>query len=114
MRRRNVVKMMSKPHSHFLVWDESNGNLLTGWIASGVKMAGVMWRLLFGTGELTEECQRKTTSMKEMQVRSTDVFRRGRPLRSSDENLVMRLERREWLVQSLDLYNYVTLGGYEY
>lgn len=52
--------------------------------------------------------------MKEMQVRSTDVFRRGRPLRSSDENLVMRLERREWLVQSLDLYNYVTLGGYEY
>lgn len=56
MRRRNVVKMMSKPHSHFLVWDESNGNLLTGWIASGVKMAGVMWRLLFGTGELTEEC----------------------------------------------------------
>lgn len=106
MRHRNVVKMMSKPHSHVQVWDKSNGHLLTGWTASGVKMAGVMWRLLFGTGELVKECQRKTTSMSEIQVGSTDVLHRGRPLCSSDENLVMRLERREWLVRISHLYNY--------
>lgn len=107
MRRRNVVKMMSKPYSHFLVRDKSNGNLLTGWTASGVKMAGVAWRLLFGTGEPAEECERKIASMKEMRVRSTDVFRRGRPLCSSIEGLVMGLERREWLVQTLHSYNYI-------
>lgn len=107
MRCRNVVKMMSKPYSHFLVRDKSNGNLLTGWTASGVKMAGVAWRLLFGTGEPAEECERKIASMKEMRVRSTDVFRRGRPLCSSVEGLVMGLERREWLVQTLHSYNYI-------
>ena len=55
-RHRNVVKMMSKPHSHFQVWDKSNGYLLTGWTASGVKMAGFIWRLLFGTREPLEDC----------------------------------------------------------
>ncbi len=74
--------------------DQPIGNLLTGWVVSGIEMARVRSGLLCGTAG-TCGCDVKGDGQeKPSQGRSTKAQRGGGRTRSSDEGSVMDLERR--------------------
>ncbi len=108
----------------FLAWDESGGSLLTGQVVSGIYAARAWVRLLYGTWEpvvprngwlvvfgLRPVVQGKAPSGRNRKERGPGVGHRGGSSCSSDESLVMRLERRGRAIPAWSAVNHELVGG---
>lgn len=89
-KRRNDAKTGGES----LLRDESGGSLLTAQMASGMKAARTRIRLLCGTCEPVAPMRREKRKWKPHERESTNAGHRDGAIRSSEEGLVMRLERR--------------------
>lgn len=88
---------------HFLR-DESIGNLFTGWMVSGIKMARARSRLFCGTAG-TCGCDVKGEDQeKKIKVQSTNAHHRDGPICMSVDVPVMGAEQRD----RIDLLKYVS------
>ena len=83
-----------------LARDKSGSNLLTGQMASGIKVARTRFRLLCGTWEPVTPMIRKQRKERSSKCQSTDAGYRGGVTCSSDEGSVMELERRGYPIRS--------------
>ena len=81
-----------------LLRDEPIGNLLTGWVVSGIEMARARFGLLCGTAGTCAVMLRETVKRSNLDTQSTDARRRGGLTRSSVERSVMDLEPRGQVV----------------
>jgi hypothetical protein len=81
-----------------LLRDKSTGNLLTGWVVSGIEMARARFGLLCGTARTCGVMLRETVKGSNLKTQSTDAQRRGGLTRSSVEGSVMDLEPRSRIV----------------
>ncbi len=81
-----------------LSWDKPIGNLLTGWVVSGIEMARARFGLLCGTARTCVVMLRKPVKRSNLKTQSTDAQRRGGPTHSSVEGSVMDLEPRSRVV----------------
>ena len=81
---------MSKAGSYVCACYKCKGNLITVYTASGIKLTGRQYRVLYGTREVA------IVLLTEMGSRRTWIVRDsgGRLSRSSDEVSVMGMERR--------------------
>jgi len=108
----------------FLAWDEPGGSLLTGQVVSGIYAARAWVRLLHGTWEpviprndrpvvsdLRPVVQGKAPSGRNREGRDPGVGHRGGSSCSSDEGLVMRLERRGRAILAWSAVNHELVGG---
>ena len=62
--------------------DEPIGNLLTGWVVSGIEMARARFGLLCGTAGTCVVMLRKTAKRSNLKAQSTNAQRRGGLTRS--------------------------------
>ena len=74
--------------------DKSRGSLLTAWAAPDIEVARTWSRLLRGTWEPIVSMSREKLKWRTHEGESTDAGHRGGPSSSSDEVLVMGMERR--------------------
>ena len=81
-----------------LLRDKPIGNLLTGWVVSGIEMARAWSGLLCGTAGTCAAMLRKTAKNSPFEAQSTEAPRRGGLTHSSDEGSVMDLEPRSQIV----------------
>jgi len=79
--------------------DKSIGNLLTGWMVSGIEMARAWSGLLCGTAGTYAAMSRETAKNSPFKAPSTEAQRRDGLTHSSDEGSVMDLEPRSQIVQ---------------
>ena len=77
-----------------LARDKFGGNLFTARAASGIKAAGIRFRLLCGTWEPVTPMRRENRKWRTHKRESTEAGYRGGATRSSEEGSVMGLERR--------------------
>ena len=82
-----------------LLRDEPIGNLLTGWVVSGIEMARARFGLLCGTAGTCAVMLRETVKRSNLKTQSTNAQRRGGLTRSSAERSVMDREPRSQVVQ---------------
>jgi hypothetical protein len=89
-----------------LPWDKPIGNLLTGWVVSGIEMARARSGLLCGTAG-TCDCDAKGDGQERgpFKAQSTEAQRRGGLTRNSDEGSVMDLEPRSQVALSKTCVN---------
>ena len=78
--------------------DKPIGNLLTGWVVSGIEMARSRFGLLCGTAGTCAAMLRETAKKSPFKAQSTEARRRGGLTRSSNEGSVMDLEPRSQVV----------------
>lgn len=78
--------------------DKPIGNLLTGWVVSGIEMARSRFGLLCGTAGTCAAMLRETAKESPFKAQSTEARRRGGLTRSSNEGSVMDLEPRSQVV----------------
>jgi hypothetical protein len=90
-KRRNEAKTGRES----LTRDQSGRSLLTAQMASGIEAARTRSRLLCGTWEPVTSMLRESHKWKPHECPSTDAGYRGGAIRSSDEDAVMALERRD-------------------
>ena len=81
-----------------LLRDKPIGNLLTGWVVSGIEMARARFGLLCGTARTCVVMLRKPVKRSNLKTQSTDAQRRGGLTYSSVEGSVMDLEPRSRVV----------------
>ena len=81
-----------------LLREEPIGNLLTGWVVSGIEMARARFGLLCGTAGTCVVMIRETVKRRNLKTQSTDAQRRGGLTHSSVEGSVMDLEPRSQVV----------------
>lgn len=74
--------------------DDPIGNLLIGWVVSGIEMARAQFGLLCGTARTCTVMLRETVKRRHLKTQSTNAQRRGGPIRSSVEGSVMDLKQR--------------------
>ena len=86
--------------------DQPIGNLLTGWVVSGIEMARARSGLLCGTAG-TCDCDAKGDGQERgpFKAQSTEAQRRGGLTRNSDEGSVMDLEPRSQVALSKTCVN---------
>ena len=94
-----------------LARDKSGSNLLTGQMASGIKVARTRFRLLCGTWEPVTPMIRKQRKERSSKCQSTDAGYRGGVTCSSDEGSVMELERRGYPIRS-ETREQPVMGGF--
>ena len=82
-----------------LLRDEPIGNLLTGWVVSGIEMARARFGLLCGTAGTCAVMLRETVKRSNLKTQSTNAQCRGGLTRSSAERSVMDREPRSQVVQ---------------
>ncbi len=81
---------MSKASSYVRACQGCKGNLITVYMASGVKLTGMQYRVLYGTREVAGVLLTEKGSSRTRIVRISG----GGLNRSSDETSVMEMERR--------------------
>ena len=98
--RSNVESVLDdiKTGEVMLLRDEPIGNLLTGWVVSGIEMARVRFGLLCGTAGTCAVMSREKVKRSHLKTQSTNAQRRDGPIRSSVEGSVMDLEPRDRIV----------------
>ena len=94
-----------------LARDKSGSNLLTGQMASGIKVARTRFRLLCGTWEPVTPMLREKHKERSSKCQSTDAGYRGGVTCSSDEGSVMELERRGYPIRS-ETREQPVMGGF--
>ena len=98
---RNHGKSDIKTRASLSSWDKRDwGNLFTAFL--GVRHRGGMNLTLAKTwnyGNLSLSCKWKRDKQRSCELESTDGQHRGRVTRSSDEALVMSMERRGYVIQ---------------
>ena len=78
--------------------DQPIGNLLTGWVVSGIEMARARFGLLCGTAGTCAVMLREPVKRRNLKTQSTKAQRRGGPTHISVEGSVMDLESRSRIV----------------
>jgi len=61
-----------------LTWDKLTGNLLTGWVVSGIEMARARFRLSCGTAGTCDVDAKGEGQAQPRKAESTDATRQGR------------------------------------
>ena len=77
-----------------LLRDKSTGNLLTGWVVSGIEMARARFRRFSGTAGTRDRDAKGDSQVKKSKAESTNARAEDGPTRSSVEAPVMGAERR--------------------
>ena len=97
--QRTIVKVSKltgdiKTGGHNYPWEEPIGNLLTGWVVSGIEMARVRFGRFSGTAGTRNHDAKGAHQVKKIEMQSTEARSEGGPTRSSGEAPVMGVERR--------------------
>ncbi|KKM64868.1 hypothetical protein LCGC14_1497060 [marine sediment metagenome] len=101
------LKTDIKTGGHNYPRDKSIGNLLTGWVVSGIEMARARFRRFNGTVGTRIHDAKGEHQVKKSKMQSTDAWFEDGLVRSSDDGPVMGSERRSRVASADSMANFI-------